>query len=70
MGDSPIFQTEVVHRLQQLGYLHDAVLAAEEEGSLQLGLVTEPVKKLGKAVVRHLQMVSQLVCSVAPYLYW
>lgn len=58
MGDSPVFQTQVVHLLQQLGYLHDAVLAAEEEGSLQLGLVTEPVEKLGEAVIWHLQTMS------------
>lgn len=52
--DSPVFQAQVVHLLQKLCNLHDAVLAAEEEGSLQLGLVAEPVEKLGKAVIWNL----------------
>lgn len=55
--DSPVFQTQVVHLLQKLCYLHDAILAAEEESSFQLGLITESVEKLRKAVIWHLGVV-------------
>lgn len=53
----PVFQTEVIHFLQQAGHLHDAVLTAEEEGALQLGFIAEPLQQSAEAVVGNLHQV-------------
>lgn len=52
----PVFQAEIVYFLQQLGNLHYAILAAEEEGSLQFCLITESTQQGCKAIIRNLQI--------------